>query len=371
LSEHRTTGSPRRRSAALGVTALAAAVSACSGSGPQSSLEPQGPVARQIDDLWKLVFVLATVVFAIVMAGMLYSMIRYRERKGDEREPKQVHGNTALEITWTILPAVLLAVLAVPTLQVLFEVRAVPQGDDVLQITVTGHQWWWEFEYPNEVTDDGRTLITANELHIPVDTVVNLTMTSADVIHSFWVPPLNGKRDVVPGRITTLTLEADEPTPPGEPIPGQCAEFCGLAHADMRVKVFVDDQAGYEEWVAQQLEPGVVPADELGAAGYETFTQVCTTCHQATVVDADGLLSIQGARLAPDLTHFSSRSYFGGAVFENTDEQLRRWIDDPSSIKPMHPEFNDLESGRILGMPDYGLTEAQIDALVSLLRAWD
>jgi cytochrome c oxidase subunit II len=361
-----------RRRAIVAIASLAAFASGCSGSGPQSSLNPKGSVSREIDDLWRLVLVMATIVFVIVMAVMLYSMIRYRERPGDDREPKQVHGNTPLEITWTIIPAVILAVLAVPTLRTLFDVRSVPTGDDVLQISVTGHQWWWEFEYPNERTDDGRTIVTANELHIPANTVVYLTMTSADVIHSFWVPPLNGKRDVVPGRITNLKLEADEPTPPGQPLLGQCAEFCGLAHADMRVKVVVHDQAGFDEWAAHQLEPSEVPTtDELAVAGYETFTQVCTTCHQATVVDADRILSIEGARLAPNLTHFSSRGYFGGAVFENTDEHLRAWLRNPSAVKPMHPEYNDLEKGRLLGMPNFELSETQIDELVALLRSWD
>jgi cytochrome c oxidase subunit 2 len=222
----------------LGVIAtLGLLLAACSGSGPQTALNPAGPEARTIDNLWELVFVLAAIVFVIVESALFYTIFRWRARKGDDTEPVQVHGNTRLEIVWTIIPVVLLAFVAVPMVKGVFDVRAIAKGDNVLQVQVTGHQWWWEFEYMNPPGGNGQTIVTANELVIPEDTEVNLTMTSADVIHSFWVPTLNGKRDVVPNRITNLTLIADDPTPPDQPHPGQCAEYCGLAHADMRFKV--------------------------------------------------------------------------------------------------------------------------------------
>ena len=375
------------RSALLGIAAVAMA--ACSGSGPQSALTPEGPFARQIDDLWDLVFSLAVVVFVLVMAVFAVSIVRFRERKEDEREPRQVHGNTPLEIGWTILPAVILAVLAVPTVRGIFEVRAEAEGPDVLQVQVTGHQWWWEFEYPDLVSTDGHSLVTANELHIPAGVPVQLTMTSRDVIHSFWVPPLNGKRDVVPGLVTQLGLEAD----PGVAeqdfgfgagvIPGQCAEFCGLSHADMRLRVFVQTPADFETWAAGQLEPAEVPAEGAAAAGFETFAAVCTACHQAAVAEDGGDVSVLGdeqtievdgatfsAQYGPDLTHFGSRSTLAAAVLTNTAEHLAEWIDDPSAVKPMMPQRNDLETGRILGMPSYGLDSAQIDELVALLEGW-
>lgn len=328
--------------------APALVLAACSGSGPQTSLDPAGPIAEKIDGLWLLVFWIAVVVFVLVEAALVYSIVRFRERPNSDRRPKQLHGNTRLEIIWTIIPTLLLAGLTVPTLQTLFEIRAVPEGPEVVTIQVVGHQWWWEFQYPEGFT-------TANELHIPADTPVNLEMTSVDVIHSFWVPKLNGKRDVVPGRMTNLTLEAYEPTPPGEPHPGQCAEFCGLAHADMRFKVFVDSAEDYEAWVAQQMTPATVPTEGIAAQGYDTFTAVCVACHNATVIGEDGNPEVLGpvgyvngvfADLAPDLTHFGERITFGAGTFDTpwaegaTEDHLRQWLADPSSIKPMSPERN-------------------------------
>lgn len=341
-------------------------LAAC-GSGPQTSLDPQGPIARDIDDLWNLVFWIATVIFVIVQAALLVSVFRFRQKKGEERSPKQLHGNTKLEITWTIIPAVILASIAVPTMQTLFDQRAVPTGPDVVQIEVIGHQWWWEFRYPEG-------FVTANELHIPAGREVYLTMTSADVIHSFWMPQFNGKRDVVPGRVSNLRLVADEPTPEGEPWPGQCAEFCGLAHADMRIKTFVHDDAGWEAWLVDQAQPAEVPTTGAAAEGYATFNLVCTACHNATVIE-DGVVSTLGPNeeydLAPDLTHFGGRSTFAGGTFENTREHLRQWLDNPSSLKPMSPEYNDIPNGRILGMPAFGLDAQEIHGLLELLESWD
>jgi cytochrome c oxidase subunit 2 len=402
------------------LVALALVLGACSGSGPQTSLEPAGPKADDINDLWLLVFWVAVAVFVIVEFGLVYAIWRFRERDGDERRPKQLHGNTALEITWTIIPAVLLAVITVPMLQGLFDLREEPAGSDVINVNVTGHQWWWEFEY---VDVDGSKIVTANELHIPEATPVYLTMTSADVIHSFWVPRLNGKRDVVPGRITNLTLESDriaaiveaEGSADRQPdgsilVLGQCAEFCGLAHADMRVRVFVHTQTDYDAWVAAQLLPNESPTGGPAAAGWDLFNATCTACHQVTVGSAgdalvvgppDQFLGEDGARyesladcrgprlnprqtcvrssLAPNLTHFASRTTFGGATFANDVDHLSRWIDNPSDLKPMDPDRNLIPSieeqaegapVRILGMPDFGLDSDEIANIVALLQEW-
>jgi cytochrome c oxidase subunit 2 len=236
-------------------------------------------------------------------------------------------------------------------------------------VDVIGHQWWWEFQYPDILDEDGRPLTTANEIHIPAGMTSELTMTSADVIHSFWAPSLAGKRDVVPGRDTVIKITPD-PEVAGQMVPGQCAEYCGLSHADMRFRVFVDSAADFDAWTAEQLEPSPIPVSGAAAAGYETFTQFCTTCHEAKVVAGDGTVEVAGAALGPDLTHFGSRTSLAAAVEDNTAEHLAAWIDDPSSVKPMSPEMNNLEEGRILGMPDYGLDDLQIQELVELLESW-
>ncbi len=364
------------------LVAAALLLASCSGSGPQTSLNPKGPMSRDIDNLWQLVFIIAAIVFTVVQVGLLYSLWRYRARKGDDREPVQLHGNTRLEILWTIIPVVILASIGVPIIKGIFEIHEIPVGPDVVQVKVTGHQWWWEFAYPDLTSDDGRSLVTANELHIPAGRKVNLTMTSADVIHSFWVPSLAGKRDLVPGRISHLTLEADDPTPPGEPLPGQCAEFCGLSHADMRFKVFVETDAGFQAWADQQLTPGTVPTGDPAAAGWEVFSTTCTACHRATMLQ-DGTVSVVGVErhvdvrgetfvssLAPDLTHFGSRTTFAGSVFDNTPEHVATWLADPSAVKPMNPDRNDLTTGRVLGMPNFGLDQAQIEGLTAMLEGW-
>ncbi len=357
---------------------------ACSGSGPQTALEPKGPIGRDIDQVWDLVLMLATFVFVFVMALLVWAIFRYRERPGDETEPKQIHGNSFIEIGGVVFSVVLLAVISVPTVRGLLDIRAVPEGDDVIQIQVTGHQWWWEFEYIDEVAPDGRTLITANELHIPAGVEVYLSMTSVDVIHSFWVPTLNGKRDVVPGRVTNLTLVADEPTPPDEPIPGQCAEFCGLAHADMRIKVHVHDAAGYAAWVEEQLAPSVQPGpDDPLAAGWATFSALCTACHQVTAEDPEGEVVTHGpdkfvtvddrefrGSFGPNLTHLYSRDTFGSGTFTLDRDHLTQWIDEPESLKPMSPERNDLAENRVLGMPDLGLSPEEIQQVIDLLETW-
>ena len=318
---------------------------------PQNSLNPAGPQARQIDDLFWLVFWIATAVFVLVMAVLIYSIVRYRYREGRDRPVKQVHGNTRLEIVWTIIPAVILAAIAVPTLATIFDLRSEPSPEEnALQVEVIGHQWWWEFRYPEY------GFSTANEMHIPTGRPVYLSITSVDVIHSFWIPQLNGKRDAVPGRVAHLTIQADHP---GVYL-GQCAEFCGLAHADMRQRVFAHQEADFEAWAVTQAQPAVIPTEGLAAEGWETFQTVCSACHAIDGTDAT-------SQLAPNLTHFASRTSFGGATFDNTEEHLRAWLRNPSDLKPMRPDRNDLAAGRILGMPDFGLTEDQIDGLLALL----
>lgn len=363
-------GGRRRRSVSRTLSVVPATVllAACSSTLPQSSLNPKSAEARQIDDLWILVLVLATIVFVVVEAALVFAIFRFRKRKNDDREPKQIHGNTTLEIVWSIIPALILVAVAVPTMRTVFDLRSPAEGD-VVRVNVTGHQWWWEFEYPDIVDDQGRPLTTANELHLPVGRTTELTMTSADVIHSFWVPPLAGKRDLVPGHETFIKITPDADRA-GEEIPGQCAEFCWLSHADMRLLVFLQTESDFAAWAAGETQPANIPTDGLAVSGFETFKAICALCHQAVVAEPDGTVTVVGEALAPDLTHFGSRSTLGARVESNTAEHLAQWIDNPSAVKPMAPDLNDLETGRILGMPDYGLDDEEIAELVALLEGW-
>jgi cytochrome c oxidase subunit II len=355
----------------VAVALLALILAACGSDLPQSSLNPKSAEAQDIFSLWKLVFGLAAAVFVVVELALVVALIRFRKRRNDDRpEPKQTHGNSPLEVLWSIIPAVILVVIAVPTLQSLFELSTAPEGN-VLRVDVTGHQWWWEFQYPDLVDAQGRPLTTANELHLPVGRTAELRMTSADVIHSYWVPPLFGKRDLVPGLETFIKVTPDVDRA-GEQIPGQCAEFCWLSHANMGTLVFLQTDADFEAWAQGQLQPATVPTDGPAASGYEIFTAICTACHQAVVADPDGAKppAPVGEAIAPDLTHVGSRTTIAARVLTNTADHLARWIDNPSAVKPMAPYLNDFAQGRIMGMPDYGLDEQEISELVALLEGW-
>ena len=345
----------RWRIPALALAALV--IAGCSGE--QSALDPAGPYAQRPHDLILIVFGIAAVVFVLVQGLILYTAFRYRKREGDESMPEQVHGNTKLEIVWTLIPAIILAAIAVPTVQMIFQQMEEPEGE-FLTVEVIGHRWWFEYYYPDY------DIYTANEMAIPVGTPVRLEMTSADlarspelgVIHSFWIPRLAGKQDMVPGTTTYLNLQADSP---GRYI-GQCAEYCGLSHANMRARVEAMSMEDFERWVAEQRSPAPVPADgTLEARGRELFgdlgaRQACASCHQ--VWDGNGL---RGPAQGPDLTHLMSRLEFAGAIHDLTPENLRAWLADPNSMKPMQYEVNGI------GMPNLNLTDDELDALVAYL----
>ena len=225
--------------------------------------------------------------------------------------------------------------------------------DDALQVTAIGHQWWFEFQYP-DITYRGadghaRVLTTANELHIPVGTAVNFTLESADVIHSFWVPKLGGKMDMVPNNVNTMWLKADAPGPL-QGYAGQCAEFCGLSHALMRFRVFADPPEVFEQWVAGQVSPVVAPTDGPAEEGLRVFTtRGCNGCHTIEGVS-------QGT-LGPNLSHVASRTTIAAALMDRSDENLATWLRDPPALKP----------GSF--MQDLNLTESEIDALVAYLQS--
>jgi cytochrome c oxidase subunit 2 len=318
-------------------------LASCASGRPQDSLSPEGPVAREQDKLWDLTFIIAVVIFFVVELLLVYALVRFRERPGGRAA--QFHGNTKLEVILTVIPSLILAGIAVPTVQTIFDQAEMPEG--ALQVHVVGKQFWWEYEY----VDAG--VVTANELHIPTGQPVHLTLdgvatevnTKPGVIHSFWVPRLSGAQDMIPGRTTSMNLQADEPGL----YRGQCKEFCGLSHANMRLRVIAHEPAEFQTWLAEQQEEAADPTDSLARKGQEIFEGTCIACH-----------AIQGVteaprNVGPDLTHFASRETFAGALFTLNEANLRAWIEDPPAVKP----------GAL--MPDYNLSSDEIDAVVAYL----
>jgi cytochrome c oxidase subunit II len=300
------------------VTVLLSAVAGCDGPFPQSTFAPKSDLSLAVDQLFTSIFWWAVVVFVIVEGLLLYAVIRYRHREG-AGQPKALHGHTALEIGWTLAPALILVFIAVPTMRTIFATaRPAPEG--AVRVEVIGHQWWWEYRYP------AVGIVTANELHLPVGTPVQLEMTSADVIHSFWAPALGGKRDLTAGRTTRIAFRADSA---GEYM-GQCAEFCGASHANMRLRVFVEPDSAFQAWVAAQRQiPAAVPRGSDAERGRELFGRsACIACHTI-----EGVPTARGI-VGPNLTHVASRTTLAGGLFPNTADNLRRWIADAPAMKP-------------------------------------
>jgi cytochrome c oxidase subunit II len=297
---------------------------------------PKSDFGRLTHDIFMLISWWTLGIFIAVEVGLIYACWRFRDRPG-AAIPKQVHGHTVLEVGWTIAFAAILVIFAVPTVRVIFKTQEAPAATD-LQVDVVGRQWWWEFRYP------GQGVVTANEAHIPVGQTVAFHLHGPDVIHSFWVPQLGGKRDVVPGRVNRVTLT---PEVPGEYV-GQCAEYCGVSHANMRFRVIVHARGEWEKWVADQKAPPVEPKDELAVKGKEIYSQsACMGCHTIAGVSA-GILG-------PNLTHFGSRKTFGGASMVNTAENVTRWVENPAHMKP----------GAL--MPNLGMRDEQSKALAAYL----
>ena len=248
LSRLRRPGTRKAGAVALTV-ALAALLAACGGNYPESIFHHRSEVNRDVDGLFRLLIILGTVVFIFVEAILVWTLIKFRKRPG-QAEPEHVHGNTTLEIAWTVIPLIILGVIAVPTIRTIFKTQAVARSD-ALQVEVIGHQWWWEFRYPQyQVT-------TANELYLPLGRTVNFTLKSQDVIHSFWIPALSGKRDVIPNRTNYLWFSPDSAG--ASAWNGACAEFCGTSHANMRFKTFTVAQADFESWAKHQAEAAAPP----------------------------------------------------------------------------------------------------------------
>ena len=339
----------------LGIPALLVGLqAACTPSHPQSTFDTLGPVAKSQVDLFYIIFWVGMVVLVLVTAALLYMAFRFRRKPGDG-DPEQIHGHAKLEIAWTIAPSLLLLVVAVPSVITIFDNANSPAPPESggLVVEATGHQWWFEFKY----LDHG--VITANELHIPVGEPVNVNLRSIDVIHSFWVPKVAGKVDMIPNNDNHMWMQADEP---GEYY-GQCAEFCGESHANMRFKVIAQPRADFEAWLLAQTQDALIPSDALAVEGETLFMSregSCFSCHTIA-----GTARAKGTT-GPNLTHFASRAEFAGGIMENNQENLRKWLQNPQAMKPGNVMARD--GGVYNGSLD-ALTEPQVSALVAYLRS--
>ena len=356
---------------------------------PLTTLDPQGSQAGKIQDLVKPVFIVAGVIFVLVEGVILWFMWRYRRRADDVDgidEPVQLHGNAKLEWTWTIAPAILLAVMAIGNVTTIWALEG-DQRDAQMEVEVIGQQWWWEFRYDNNA-DGQPDIITAQQMVIPAGTTVRVKIRSNDVIHSFWIPALNGKKDAVPGREHAIAIQADKPGI----YEGQCTEYCGLSHGYMRMQVKALSEADYAAWVANQVKPAVEPiAGTEAAEGKALFQARCMGCHQIDGYSSDGTLAADNVRPdpdylgakhpltsgnAPNMTHLMSRQRFAGNMFDlYTDDTtaadvspsgtpnvglLGDWLRNPGAMKPMAADQN-------RGMPKLGLSEDEIRKLVAYI----
>ncbi|HYR94132.1 MAG TPA: cytochrome c oxidase subunit II [Methylomirabilota bacterium] len=306
------------------------------------------PPAEAIASLGWFVGAIAFVILAGVEGALIWAAWRYRASRVPGPAP-QIHGNTRLEIAWTAIPLVVLAVVFVLMLGTMREISgavassAPPSGVPDLRVLARGYQWWWEYRY----TTASGEVVAANELHIPVGVSVDLALEAHDVIHSFWVPELNGKTDMIPGHTNHLRLYA----PRAGAYSGQCAEFCGLEHAWMRISVIADEPADFARWLAAQSAPRLPPSGAVAEAGERVFTaNVCASCHTIRGTGAAGLAG-------PDLTHVGSRRTLGTGVLANDDAGMRAWIADPQRYKPG------------VFMPQVPLSAADLTALVAYLRS--
>jgi cytochrome c oxidase subunit 2 len=298
-----------------------------------NALNPQSPQARAIYDLGIVSTIVFVLIFVAVTGAIVYAIFRFRGREG-EPEPKQFAGSENVEIIWTVIPFLIVVFLFVLTLRGMNQADPPPAPSP--DLVVTGHQFWWEAQYP------ASGVVTANEIHIPAGKPLSVRLDSKDVLHEFWVPELARKMTTVPGQPNHIWLQADKP---GVYI-GTCSEFCGAQHAWMRILVVADEPSKFEEWQRAQLQPGQAATSDSAAKGLALFqTSSCMNCHAIRgVPGAD-------ARVAPDLTHVASRRQLGAGILENTPANMRRWLKNPQHIK------------RGALMPDFNFTDRELDEL--------
>lgn len=302
-----------------------------------NALDPQSPFTRAIYDLGIVSSIILALIFVIVAGGILYAIVRFCSRPG-EPDPKQIAGNNKVEITWTIIPFLIVVLLFALTIQAMN--RADPPPAPSADLVVTGHQFWWQADYP------ASGVVTANEIHIPAGKPLSVRLESKDVLHEFWVPQLTRKMTNVPGQPNHIWLQADKP---GTYI-GQCSEFCGTQHAWMRIVVVAEEPAQFEQWQQTQLRPAQAPTSSVTTKGLELFrTSTCINCHAINGVAG------ANSRVAPDLTHVASRRQLGAGILENTPANMHSWLKNPQHIKP----------GAL--MPNFFFSEEQLDQLSEYL----
>jgi len=302
---------------------------------------PASSSARTTFQLSVFVFAIAAVIFAVVGGLLVYAVLKYRRRRDeDDREPAQVYGSTRVELAWTVIPVIVVLVLFLASARVIFSVQDA-RHQRALEVTVIGHQYWWEFRYP------GFDVVTANELHLPVGEPTSLTLLSVDTDHSFWVPRLGGKTDLIPNHPNHMWIDPEET---GLYL-GQCAQYCGVQHAKMLLRVYVQSREEFDAWVRGQAGPAREDGAEAVAEGRKIFERTaCINCHSVRGTAASG-------QFGPDLTHLMSRQTIGAGAAPNTPEYLRRWVERPDEFKP----------GCL--MPGMGLAKTQLDAITLYLTS--
>lgn len=309
---------------------------------PTNIFAPESTPAESIFGL--SIFVLTTVaaIFVVVFALLVYVVVRFRNRsREDGSEPAQIYGSAQVELAWTVIPVLIVFALFLASVRVIASVQNAPRPSGALELVVTGHQYWWEYRYP------ALNVVTANELHVPVSdparpTPTFLTLLSADTDHSFWVPRLGGKTDLIPNHPNQMWIDPHETGL----FLGQCAQYCGTQHAKMLLRVYVDTREDFDRWVEQQRQT----AQNGSTPGRRVFeSTACVNCHTISGTAANG-------RFGPDLTHLMSRETIAAGAAANTHEMLRLWISNPDAIKPGSK------------MPAMGLTDEDVDAVTTYLE---
>ena len=326
---------------------LGAAMAGCSPSYPMDTLSNGSDFARRIHGIYVFVNWIDFLIMVVVLVVMFLAMFWYSTREGEPGEPSTVTSDIRLEVLWTAIPALILVAITVPTIRTIWATQPDQWPKDALEIKVIAHQWWWEFQYPQYGID------TADEVHLQAGRMVHFSMQSADIIHSFWIPALGGKRDVVPGQINSITYTPDQL---GE-FYGQCVEFCGDSHANMRLRGFVQSKDDFDAWVKHQQAAPVTADSGAAAKGAKIFADApCAICH--TVKGISGLSpQYTGNFKGPDLTHFGSRTTLAGSILDNTPDNLAKWIQNPDAIKPG------------ANMPTLGLQGQDLNDLVAYLES--